>query len=255
MALDLIPSLVIASVVLVGTGMILCVCCYGRRPGKKREVESGDDPENALSEGQTEPVMLLDGRLNMARGMSSLQPQRRIEMVIQEGSEPVGTLIRRPTPMLTNPEASHTAEEYVEELVGQTAPVSADSGIGVREPGATTRSPPPALSIVIPNLDQRIQVAPGPASAPPTSHQFVPSATIRASRPSTMYVDSIYPDSTLPSYPGTARSASPPPYSALSRTRSRRTARAISRGASNYTDGAAEPMPDLARLGELRTLV
>lgn len=69
------------------------------------------------------------------------------------------------------------------------------------------------------------------------------SSNSRASLPSTTYPDSIYPVSTLPSYPGTVRSVSPPAYSDLSRTQSRVTLRGNSRGVSFHTESVVEPGP------------
>jgi hypothetical protein len=66
------------------------------------------------------------------------------------------------------------------------------------------------------------------------------------------YSASSYPTSTLPSYPGTTRSLSPPPYSDLSRAQSQRTLRSQISGSMSYRAALSEPIPDLAHLEEGR---
>lgn len=69
------------------------------------------------------------------------------------------------------------------------------------------------------------------------------------SPPSLKYPDSLYSTSTLPSYLETTQSRSPPAYSDLSRTQSRRTIGEHSQRMT-HGEGAFEAMPDLAHLEE-----
>ncbi|KAF9463477.1 hypothetical protein BDZ94DRAFT_613283 [Collybia nuda] len=256
-------------------GFVSCFCCYRRKARKEREAR-------LVNRGYplTEYPNFRDRSASVA-SRSSLQPLRRVDLVSQEGAttgsarEPVVTPI---APEVGIGESDRNDEE----------PIRPSTEIGVEEQildVVVEESFPPRLSVVIPETGRMSSVLMSSSPVPSFTHLQVPnpgdstpqastttpsrpihtsperpeaSSTFRrtisvsdgASRPSTTYSDSVYPRSvsTLPSYPGTASSTSPPAYSDLSGTRSRRTTTS-SQAISNYTrtESVFEAIPDISR--------
>ncbi|KAF9463476.1 hypothetical protein BDZ94DRAFT_1258927 [Collybia nuda] len=242
-------------------GILVCLCCYGCRNRKERDIELGN--KGGLSRGSVEYVVLRDRSTSLAWSRSSLQPQRRTGLDDQENiaTENMEEPIRQPTPTPT-PNISEVrvrVSHALEENVAEPRRPSLDPGVDGWALNAAAGPSNPQLSMTISEANRRSRASttslgPTELSVIPirSTHRRTVSASTESTQPSTTYLDSIYLGSvsTLPSYPGTARSTSPPAYSDLSRTRSGRTTRASSRVISGYTDVelATGPMPDFGRL-------
>ncbi|KAF9463479.1 hypothetical protein BDZ94DRAFT_1308787 [Collybia nuda] len=212
----------------------LISCVYRRRRVRKRKVVEQRNEED-FSKDFTESATMLGFGSNRVGGRLSLQPQRRVEMFSERGrtAETLQRSLLVPIDPRNGSQDPDESEGRIEEPIQQisrTTPQTPRAEVQVWDPAMW---PPPQLPVVMPSMGlqrQAVVTSINSRSTSPSRHQRTSSAitprteypflsrpvsqythrhafstTNLDSRPLTMYTDSSYPVSTLPSYPGTTR--------------------------------------------------
>lgn len=237
MALDLLIVLLMAPTAFLVLGARGLQSFYERRDRKERELRSGGEGGRPVAQRSYtgEPVRQFPPVwTRLGAGVRDSYAGRM--------ASPTHLESRRNSIMIPGAGAHSQVSPTQSGFISNTSPsmyyqtLDADSSVSLHP----TITPEPIHPVTTPG-------------SPPT-HRDTLSSDGRASLPSATYPDSIYPVSTLPSYPGTARSMSPPRYSDLSRTRPGRTLTmgGSSRGVSISNESAFDPMFDLGYLEEGR---